>query len=187
MNYDSFSSSQYLSKLWLVQSLERILPTNYQSDKVYKIWLLAGWYGVTNLIIRTRDKIKVELVKSFDIDPDCANIAEKINETWVWRNWQFKAYTQDINQLTYDTECPDIIINTSLEHLDEDTWFDTIPSGTIVALQGSDLPHEDHNNVFLTLQHLKERYRLKECWFEGLKLFQYDDKSFQRFMIIGIK
>jgi hypothetical protein len=187
MNYDAFSSSQFLSKHWLVQTLERTLHTNANLDQSYKIYLLAGWYGITNLILRTRDKIKIETVKSYDIDPECADIAEKINETWVWMNWQFKAYTQDINLLTYDNDQPDIVINTSLEHLDDNTWFELIPSGTIVALQGCNLHHEDHNNVFSNIEQLKEKYNLQEYWFEGLKMFQYDDDSFQRFMIIGVK
>lgn len=187
MNYDAFCSSQYLSKMWLVQTLENVLPLHLENAQGYNVWILAGWYGVTNLILMTRGRLKISSVRSFDIDPDCEKIAEKINEPWVWRNWQFKAYTQDINKLSYDIDPPDVVINTSLEHLDSDVWFNKIPKGTVVAFQGSDLDHEDHNADFSSLDQLKQRYLLDQYWFEGLKMFQYDDNSFQRFMIVGIK
>lgn len=186
MNYDSFSSGQYLSKLWLAQVLEQILPDYLERPEGYKIWILAGWYGVTNLILRTRNNIKIDEVRSFDIDPDCEPIADKINETWVWQGWQFKAFTKDINFLEYH-QPPDAIINTSVEHIDNDRWFHNIPTGTLIFLQGSDLNHDDHSNIVNSTQEMMDRYPLSEFLYEGSKFFDYGDHGFKRFMIAGIK
>lgn len=186
MNYDAFSSSQYISKLWLAQTIERILPDYLERPEGYKIWILAGWYGITNLILRTRNNLKISEVRSWDIDPTCEKIADSINETWVWQEWQFKARTIDINDLEYDNK-PDLIINTSIEHMEANQWFDRIPQGTLVALQGSNLPHDDHTNVFNSVQEMMDRYYLSEYLYEGTKYFEYDDHGFYRYMIVGIK
>jgi len=186
MNFDSFSSGQYLSKLWLAQTIERILPDYHQRPDGYTIWILAGWYGITNLILRTRNNLKIRQVRSFDLDPSCESIADKINETWVWQGWQFKAFTKDINLVDYE-EKPDVVINTSVEHIDNDQWFHNIPKGTLVFLQSSDLEHDDHSNVFKNTQEMMDRYSLSEFLYDGVKYFDFGDCSYCRFMIAGIK
>lgn len=186
MNFDSFSSGQYLSKIWLAQVVENILQAYANRPDGYRIWILAGWYGVTNLILRTRGILKIAQVQSFDQDPDCLPIAEAINETWVWQNWQFKSHTKDINHLTYDVAV-DLVINTSIEHMHSDQWFQNIPAGMLVALQGSNLKHDDHTNAINSTKEMMERYPLSEFLYEGTKHFDYGDHCLQRFMIIGIK
>lgn len=188
LDKDAFSSAQMQSKLWLVQQLEFCLnelhPTD--SDNGFRIWILAGWYGLTNLLIRTRNKIPVLEVRSFDIDPSCEEIADSINNLWVWQAWQFKARTGDINQLIYSPK-PDVVINSAIEHMSDNTWWDNIPEGTIVCLQSSNMDHDDHVNVFSNTRDMLEKYRLQECYYEGVKRFQYDDSAFNRCMIIGVK
>lgn len=187
MNFDAFSSSQMLSKLWLAQHLEYAVDEDFPTERNgYRVWILGGWYGLTNLILRTRSKMKILEVRSFDIDPECEVIADKINELWVWQAWQFKAVTQDVNTLEYSPK-PQIVINTSVEHMDSDEWYRRIPEGTLVALQASNLPHEDHKNIFNSARDLMNHYPFDEIYFEGTKRFQYDDNGFYRYMVIGKK
>lgn len=187
MNFDAFSSSQIQSKLWLAQALESVVDEHLPTEREgYRIWILAGWYATTNLLLQTRAKIKILEVRSFDIDPSCEEIADKINNLWVWQAWKFKAHTADINELEYKPR-PQIVINTSLEHMDSNEWFDRIPKNTLVCLQGSDMPHEDHNNTFNDIRDFIRKYPLEELYYDGVKRFQYDDYAFNRYMIIGIK
>lgn len=186
MNFDAFSSSQIQSKLWLVQSLERSLDEHRPTNDGYRIWLLAGWYGITNFLIRSRNKIPIQEVRSFDIDPTCEPIADLINNLWVWKAWEFKAHTADINQLAYQPK-PDVVVNSSVEHMVSDEWWNNIPKNTIVCLQSSNMDHDDHPNKFNSSKEMLERYRLQECFFEGIKRFEYEDYGFYRSMIIGIK
>lgn len=188
IDLDSFSSGQMQSKLWLVQKLEDCLNENspIETTAGYRIWLLAGWYGLTNLLIRTRNKIPVQEVRSFDIDSSCENIADALNNLWVWKGWEFKAHTADINQLQYEPR-PDVIINSSVEHMTANDWWNNIPNGTVVCLQSSNMDHEDHVNKFNNSREMLEKYRLQECFYEGTKRFQYEDWGFYRSMIIGIK
>lgn len=187
MNFDAFSSSQIQSKLWLVQALESVVDEHLPTERDgYRIWLLAGWYATTNFILQTRGRIKILEVRSFDIDPGCEEMADKINNLWVWQAWKFKAHTANINQIEYRPK-PQIVINTSLEHMESNEWFDNIPKGTLVALQGSDMPHDDHHRTFSDIRDFIRKYPLEELYYDGVKRFQYDDYAFNRYMIIGVK
>jgi hypothetical protein len=187
-NSDAFSSSQMQSKLWMVQHLEFCLNDSLPTDSAngYRVWILGGWYGLTNLLIRTRNNIPISEVRSFDIDPTCEPIADAINNLWVWQAWQFKAHTCDVNKLEYKPR-PDVVINSAVEHMDSDEWWNNIPSKTIVCLQASNMDHDDHSNVFSNTRQMLEKYQLRECLYEGTKRFQYDDYAFNRYMIIGFK
>ena len=186
MDFNSFSSAQMQSKLWLVQRLESVLLEERPIEDGYRIWILAGWYGLTNLLLRTRNQVPVLEVRSFDIDSSCESIADCLNNFWVWKAWEFKAHTADINLLEY-TPRPDVVINSSVEHMTSNLWWDNIPIGTIVCLQASDMEDEDHVNKFSTSRDLFEAYPVKELIYEGIKRFEFDDKAFYRVMIIGIK
>jgi hypothetical protein len=186
VNTDAFSAAQMQSKLWLVERLEHALEEYEIKEDGHRIWILAGWYAMTNLIIRTRNRIRVKEIRSFDIDPFCEHMADAINNLWVWTAWEFKAHTADINQLEY-TPNPDVVINSSVEHMTSNAWWDNIPKGTVVCLQASDMEDEDHVNQFSTARNLFKAYPVEELIYEGIKRFEFDDKAFYRVMIIGIK
>jgi hypothetical protein len=184
----AFSSSQVASKIWLVEHLEECLATFQMPEKGYRIWILGGWYGITNFILRCRANVPVEYVRSVDRDPSCESIADRINKLWEWQGWQFKAQTANANNLAYDVaEPPHIVINTSVEHMECLDWYHRIPGNTICCFQGSDLPHDQHVNVVQGIQQLKDLLPLREVWYEGECQFNYPDSSFKRSMIIGMK
>jgi hypothetical protein len=189
LNLDAFSSSQVGSKIWLVQNLEECL-TGFKEhpDKGYRIWILGGWYGVTNLIMRSRAVIPVEQVHSVDMDPDVGYFADRVNKFWEWQNWQFKSHTADANKLSYTVEHkPHIVINSSVEHFDSMEWYDRIPSRTLVVLQACDLPHDDHVTDYNSIDDLKSRFPMVEELYSGTMEFKYPERTLTRFMVIGIK
>ena len=185
-DYDSFASSQIASKVWLIERLEECLQPLTPPVAGYKIWLFAGWYGLTNLLMRVRAVIPVANVRSIDRDPGCQPIADRINKFWEIQGWQFKAQTGDVNNIAYFEDNPHIIIMTAAEHVIGDKWFKDIPMGTIVAIQGSDLDIPDHVNKIKDLDRLKELYPL-DIWYQGSISFNYPASSFTRHMIIGQK
>ena len=178
INKDSFSSGQIGSKIWLCEELERL---GWSSNLTY---VYAGWYGITSFLLLSRGKFQVDQIQSFDIDPSCESIADMINENWVWQDWKFKAYTLDCNGPVRGG--PDLIINTSTEHFDSLDWFDNIPKGTRVILQGNNMLHDDHHVHSTSLEEFKKLYPLTEYAYEGSKEFVYPNWRFTRFMTIGI-
>jgi hypothetical protein len=86
---DAFSSGQIGSKLWLCEESEKCFET------IDTIWIYGGWYGLTAFLLKSRNKINIGKIRSFDIDPSCESTADLINENWVYSDWQFKATTKD--------------------------------------------------------------------------------------------
>ena len=181
VNKDAFSSGQIGSKLWLCEELEKLF------DTIDSIWIYGGWYAVTAFLLNSRNNIKIEYIRSYDVDPACAEVADMINENWVYQNWKFKAQTQDCNKLKIDWSGPDLIINTSTEHFESMDWWNNIPKGTTVALQGNNMVHDDHHVHSTSLKKFVAQFPVSETLFKGEKEFVYPDWRFTRYMLIGIK
>jgi hypothetical protein len=179
INPDAFSSGQVGSKIWLCEELER---TKWTSNLTY---IYGGWYGVTAFLLLSRGKFKVDKIRSLDLDPQCESVADMLNENWIWQDWKFKAFTQDCNN--YEGQYGDLIINTSTEHFDSMEWFNRIPKGTRVLLQGNNMPHEDHHVHSTDLKAFVNSYPITTLNYAGQKDFEYPTWKFSRFMIIGVK
>lgn len=192
---DAWSSGQLNSKLWLINIL------NGLDLDLGNVWVLCGWIGSLPMLMHHyAHPIRYASIRSFDIDPRCAGLAETLNRQMVRDGWRFKATTMDVNLLRYvdfeyetvrydgsrQTLCesPDTIVNTSCEHLESDEWFRNIPEGRLVILQSNDfLDHGDHANPVLSLEEMISRYAISEIIFSG----ELDCQLYRRFMLIGRK
>jgi hypothetical protein len=187
LDNDAFSSSQILSKLWLAETLEKVVEHNNFSEEL-KILNLGGWYGIMHFILKARNNLKIKTYRNVDLNKEACDTADLINKAWVWQNWKFKSINKDANLFKYNREDFNVIINTSVEHIESKQWFDNIPEKSLVILQSNNMPHDDHVSNHNTLQEFVDSYLLTELFYHGQKMFQYDDENFfKRFMIIGIK
>ena len=193
-NVDCFSRGQLESKLWLVKELQK---TKVDLGTVF---LCAGWYATLATMLFESD-IKVDKIRSFDIDETCVDIAETFNKPWVMDNWKFKATTKDIMDMDYDHYCykstrsngsecelvdtPNTIINTSCEHIPNFTeWFNKIPDGKLILLQSNNyFEVDEHVNCSVDLDDFSRQTLMSSTLYEGeLQLEKYT-----RFMKIGYK
>lgn len=193
---DAFSQGQIASKKWLIDSCIHLGLSLGQT------WTLCGWVGVLGyLLLMHRDQLKISSVRSFDLDPACAGMADTLNRVYVKNGWQFKASTLNVNCLTYDNcqyqtvkhngtqqtvqESADTVINTSCDHMTEDrTWWNAIPGGRLVILQNNDWHDNDqHTNTVQTLEQFAQQYDMSQLLYKG----QLDCTLYQRFMLIGRK
>jgi hypothetical protein len=191
----AFMSGQMESKLWLCDALYGTLLSHglLRKQGAY-IHILAGWYGLTNVLLHAGRKIPISLVISYDADPEATHGALVLNESFH-HDGQFVAITADINSSDYDPvsdiccEYPDIVINTSVEHVEGRAWFDEkIVEGTIVVIQSNDMDHlDEHVNTVKSVDDLAAQYEMSKVLFKGKKYFDYDTWGFNRFMVIGIK
>ena len=183
---DAFSTSQVLSKIWLAEKLEQVIE--YQDVlEPLNILILGGWYGVLNFILRSRARLKIQSVRSLDIDNIACETADLINKAWVWQNWQFKSICGDANNFQYTKKEFNLVINTSVEHIESKEWFDNIPSKTLVVLQSNNMNHNDHCYNHDSLESFMKDFKLSDVYYSGEKLFEYPSWNFTRYMIIGIK
>jgi hypothetical protein len=193
---DCFSRGQLQSKIWLIDELKKL---NLDLGTVF---LCAGWYATLATMI-FENKIKVDKIRSFDIDQSTVDIAEIFNKPWFVDQWRFKALIQDIHDIDYNeftwqywssannrmsypiTDIPDTIINTSCEHITDFTsWYKKIPTGKLVIIQSNDYHDvEEHVNTYNTIEEFSASAPMHIVLYEGsLELLKY-----KRFMKIGFK
>ena len=194
--FDAFSRGQLSSKLWLINK------TISLELKLGRTWTLCGWIGTLGwLMLREQRNLGIDCVRSFDVDPTCANLADSLNRASVKDGWAFKASTLDVNSMQYDNfdyvtlkydgteqnvwESADTVINTSCDHMgSDDAWWDNIPQGKLVILQNNDWYENDqHNNSMQDIAAFKSKYPMGELLYEG----ELDLTLYTRFMLIGRK
>jgi hypothetical protein len=193
---DCFSRGQLESKLWLVNELDKL------DVELGTVFLCAGWYA-TLAVMLFESNIKLDKVRSFDIDPSCVDIAEVFNKPWFVDEWRFKAVTKDIMHITYDEhwweswsnannrmskpilDTPDTIINTSCEHIENFAeWYAKIPNGKLVVLQSNDYYEiEEHVNCVGSIEEFAVKAPMDNILYSG----ELELPKYKRFMLIGFK
>ncbi len=189
---DAFSSGQVGSKIWLCEKLETVLEAEVAPGFRHTIWIYGGWQGVLGYTLLCRPAFKNANVRSFDADAASTESANILCENWVWRDWQFRAFTSDCNKLAPDLnrefgDPPTIILNTSVEHFESNEWFQKIPEGTLVVLQASDFDHDGAVALFSDEQKFSDAFPLRKKFFVGKMQFKYETWSFNRLMLIGVR
>ena len=194
---DAFSRSQMRSKFWLVEELEKI-ETNYNNVAV-----MAGWFGQLKPIYDK--KLTYSKMRIIELDKAACETSDYIFNLSNLENYKVKSVNADINNLTlhkngyeWDVEnfkentkytekyLPDLIVNTSAEHMTED-WFHQIrfkemESNPIVAIQSNNMfDGEGHINCVYSADHMKKKFPMKEVLYEG----ELQLKGYKRVMIIG--
>jgi len=190
-----FSRGQMKSKCWMVEQLSEI----YQDQYLGTVAHYGGWYATVAQNIF--EQFRVKNYYNLEVDPECIDISDDFNyEQTV--GWKFKSTVQNVNDIvwkennSFDIKIknlannmvttnvkPDLIINTSCEHMNED-WYNAIPTGTVVCLQTNDyFENEQHINCCRDLADAIAKYPMTEIYYSG----EIDTQMYKRFMIIGEK
>lgn len=192
---DFLSRGQVQSKLWLIDEIKKINGGKFDHGAVV---FYGGWY---NFIAHMMFKL-CSLKKVYNIDMN-GKIVEPSKRLYhdEMMDERFQPVKADVDQLVWTgpdklkylkgkegvawVELNDIaiIINTSCEHMDE-TWFENLPAGTLVALQTNDyFDNEQHVNCVASLGDALKKYPMSDVLYSG----ELDTYLYNRFMIIGIK
>jgi len=182
MNFDSFSHGQIISKLWLCEQLEPMLSKNST------VFILGSWYNILGSMLLTRNANLYQSILGIDIDPNVIHVADKLNETWIIEK-KLTNITADAN--TYNLQGPNVIINCSPEHMDQTTWFDNLPTNTLICIQSISIV--DDKEPWLIKQPTPTyadfcmKYKLDKVHYSGIKSIQYTNWGYERYMLIGEK
>ena len=180
----ALNRNQVTSKLWLADSLHASAGPAFG-----KVTVLGGWFGVLGAILLSDRRLSIERVISVDIDPRCAAVAESLNATNV-RSGRFVTQTADMRTMDFGApedrrSAPDVIVNTSCEHVEGfAAWYARIPAGRLLVLQSNDyyaIP--DHINCVADLDAFRAQAPMREELFAGVQ----PHKKYRRFMLIGRK
>ena len=178
---ESFWKGQLQSKEWLINSLRNYIPVNKTK---LDIVIHGGWNGVLASLLYNSG-LPVNQVRSVDIDENCEAVASMINKRQEMLA-KFLAVTADMCIYEYEYN-PDIVINTSTEHLTVEKynqWFDNIPSKSLIVLQNNDYKElPEHINCYDSAEEFANASGLKSILVKAtLELPLYN-----RFLVIGYK
>lgn len=194
---DGLSRSQIRSKIWLVEELSN-LNIDYKN-----IVIMGGWFGQ---LVSIYDKVlKFDKIRILDLEKSFCEASDYTFNLKYLKNFRVKAVCIDVNNLTLhkngyewpivnfkeNTEyiekfLPDLIINTSAEHMTEEWYnqirFKEIESNPIVVIQSNNMfDGEGHINCVHSIDHMKKKFPMKEILFEG----ELQLKGYKRVMLIG--
>lgn len=161
---DAFRLKQMQSKAWMMSKLKDF-------DKESRVLVIGSWLGFTSLCLT---KLGYKHITETDPDSRLSVVANHLNR----RNKTFKHLDLDVNDM--DLSQYDIIINTSCEHIADNTWYERIPVGTKVILHSNNLPGYDHVNCCADLDEMISKYPMVLDYAGALDLEQYT-----RFMLMG--
>jgi hypothetical protein len=183
---DCFWRGQIESKAWLIDVLNLHVINKSKRNNIY---IFGGWYGVLASMLFASADFSVEKIRSIDINPECEAVADHVNKIYEMAEWRFKAFTASMDEWDYDHN-PTIVINTSTEHITQevyDKWFDKIPKGTMVVLQGNDFfACGEHIRCSKNLDEFIQQSGVDNVVYSGE--FKADSYSnYNRYMVITIK
>jgi hypothetical protein len=194
---DAFSRSQIRSKIWLVEQLA-LINSNYANVAV-----MASWFGQIKTIYDKR--LTYSKMRLIELDRVACETSDYVFNLSNLENHKVKAVCADINGLTlhkngyewsvenfkdnseYNEKfLPDLIINTSAEHMTEEWFhqlrFKQLSSDPIVAIQSNNLfDLAEHVNCVHSVDHMKKKFPMREVLFAG----ELQLKGYKRVMLIG--
>jgi hypothetical protein len=172
---NAFNHKQVACKMW---ARDRLLES---AGGVFgEIWIVGGWYGVLAGMLLEDERFKIGRIENSDIDPEVGRIAETLNQA---HHARFDAVTADMYALDYGGRRPDLVVNTSCEHIpDLRAWLSRMARGQRVLLQSNDYFSEPtHIACVPSLQAFEELAGLSNVEFAG----ELPMKKYTRFMLIG--
>jgi len=193
---DHFSRGQMKSKFWLVDELKNILvDTNLGTVVQY-----GGWYATIAYFLF--ENFNIKQYYNLEMDSECIWIGDIFNYPQLNAGWKYKGIHMNVNDISFKEDksfqaftqnkqeenielsiTPNLILNTSCEHMDE-TWYNNLPAGTLVALQTNDYySNEQHVNCVKSIDAAIKKYPMQEMYYSG----ELDTEMYKRFMLIGKK
>jgi hypothetical protein len=164
------------SKEWLGQTL-----FDLDISKFSTIYILGSWYGNMAVVLKRMD-IAFDKIINVDIDRDVLEKSEALLRDVGITN--IESMCKDANDLDYrQVNADSLIINTSTQDIDGSTWWNRIPKGVLIALQGRDSAKRSYKN----LPEFDKTFPMSTELFLGKKELEDPDTDYLRFMKIGIK
>jgi hypothetical protein len=172
---NAFNHKQVACKMW---ARDRLFES---AGGVFgEIWIVGGWYGVFAGMLLEDARFKIGRIENSDIDPDVGAIAQTLNHA---HHTRFETITADMYKLDYAGRRPDLVVNTSCEHIpDLGAWLSLMAKGQRVLLQSNDYFSEPtHIACVPSLQAFEQLAALSQVEFAG----ELPMKKYTRFMLIG--
>ena len=180
----SYTPDLVFSKLWLAQELKQILEQQ-GIDSIPVAYVLGSWYSNLSTILR-RTGVPVHKIIDVERRGEWLRTGQQLQQGMGIKGVQHMQ--ADANRIDYrQLDQPGVVINTSTNDIPDHGWFDHIPSGTIVVLQGRDTVPDGAEHTYSSPDDLLQMYPLETVLYSGTMQLQDPETEYQRSMVIGIK
>lgn len=195
---NSLGERQQLSKDWLVEKLNEYKHPirNHMRSESVEIMILCSWYGMLAYKLIENFKLKkINRIHCVDYDPMVKRINKRLFRKLDNENLRngvltlIKHYERDIVDLPEKEFLKsEILINTSCEHLNQQTIYDIIdkaPRNTLIVLQSNNNDKiQEHINTVKDIQEFVSQYQSRLI---NIEMHEKDFLEYKRFMILGLK
>jgi hypothetical protein len=145
--------------------------------------VLGSWYGNLSLILFQEHKIKFQHLYNVDVNEDSLMQGEELAKS-LGVAQDIDVVHKNANDVVYLS--PSLIINTSVNNIENAGWFENIPEGTLVVLQSRNKDPGGVNH-YNSAAELAANYPLSKVIYSDKLRLQGKQGSYARFMVIGIK
>ena len=187
--YESFYHGLVKSKIWLCEELETAIYGEYLTKPTLHI--LGCWDNLLAFMLLTRKSDYYNVVNGYDINPEAINKADRICDMWKYESPKVYNYVQDVNDYDYSKHTNSIFINCSIDQMDSNNWYNSVPKGSLVCIQTTNMKDPDFpwfiKQTTDSLDELVDRFKMSNLLYSGVKNIQYESYGYNRYMIIGNK
>ena len=191
--HESFYHGLIKSKIWLCEELEFVMYG--ECLKKPSLYILGCWDNLIAFMLLTRKPEYYNVIHGYDINPEAIANANRVCDMWQYESPRVYNHIQDVNQYDFsNSDNEPVFINCSIDQMDSNKWFESIPKGSLVCIQTTNMTDPEFpwfiKQTTSCLNELIDRFNLDDLLYSGAKHIQYNINShdgYKRYMIIGRK
>jgi len=187
--HESFYHGLIKSKLWLCEELEKAIYRECISKP--SLHILGCWDNLLAFMLLTRNPTFYYEVHGYDINTEAIANANKICDMWKYESPKVYNHVQDVNNYDFSTCINSIFINCSIDQMDSNNWYNSVPKGRLVCIQTTNMKDPEFpwyiKQTTNSLDELVDRFNLSNLIYFGVESIPYGTGDYKRFMIIGRK
>lgn len=187
--HESFYHGLIKSKIWLCEELEIVMYSEFIKNPTLHV--LGCWDNLMAFMLLTRKPEFYSTVYGYDINPEAINTANRVCDMWLYEKPHVYNRVQDVNDYDYSSHTNSIFINCSIDQMDSNKWYETVPDNSIVCIQTTNMTDPDFpwyiKQTTGSLDELINKFNFTKLIYSGEKHIQFQKDGYKRFMIIGCK
>ena len=187
--HESFYHGLIKSKIWLCEELEIVMYSEFIKNPTLHV--LGCWDNLMAFMLLTRKPEFYSTVYGYDINPEAINTANRVCDMWLYEKPHVYNRVQDVNDYDYSSHTNSVFINCSIDQMDCNKWYETVPDNSIVCIQTTNMTDPDFpwyiKQTTGSLDELINKFNFTKLIYSGEKHIQFQKDGYKRFMIIGCK
>ena len=188
-SHESFYHGLIKSKIWLCEELEIAISSEFIKEP--SLHVLGCWDNLMAFMLLTRKPEFYNVVHGYDINPEAIATANQVCNMWQFEKPNVHNHIQDVNDYDFSNCDNSIFINCSMDQMDSNKWYDTVPNNSLVCIQTTNMVDPGFpwyiKQTTSSLDELINKFNLSKLLYSGQIHLPYKEHGYNRYMIIGCK